>query len=296
MPKTYRDLVGQGDDSHIVEQLAQHAARLSARLASVQHVIAVMSGKGGVGKSCLTANLAAALTMQGKRVGVVDADINGPTLATMLGARKQSLQMRDGAVMPAIGAAEIKVMSMDLMLPRDDAPVKWQTVGGLADERYVWLGMMELNVLREMIADTAWGELDYLLVDLPPGPERFPNVAKLIPRLETIVVTIPTEISHLVVSKSVTLAKETGARLIGLVENMTGYVCPHCGELGPLFGNESPMNAERVGIPFLGAVPFDHRIAESADRGIPFVLEHRDTVAGSAIMQIAAKIIHEERE
>src|SRR5205809_5240373 len=192
MPKTYRDLVGQGDDSHIVAQLTQHAAQLTARLASVRHVVAVMSGKGGVGKSSLTANLAAALAMQGKQVGVVDADINGPTQAKMLGARQQHLQVANGAVLPAIGAGGIKLMSMDLMLPRDDAPVKWQTSGGLADEAYVWLGMMELNVLREMLSDTAWGELDYLFLDLPPGPERFPNVAKLVPQVETIVVTIPT--------------------------------------------------------------------------------------------------------
>ncbi|MBI4788877.1 MAG: P-loop NTPase [Chloroflexi bacterium] len=286
MPKTYRDLAGYGDDSRIVEQLAQHRARLTARLASVRHVIAVMSGKGGVGKSSLTANLAAALTMQGKRVGAVDADINGPTLAKMLGARQQSLRIAGGAVMPALGAAGVQVMSMDLMLPRDDTPVKWQTSGGLADEQYVWLGMMEINVLREMISDTTWGELEYLLLDLPPGPERFPNVAKLVPGLDTIVVTIPTAISQLVVSKSVTLAKETGAHLIGYVENMAGYVCPHCGQVGALFGDGTPA----LGIPFLGAVPFDHRLAESADRGIPFVLEHPDTVAGRAIARIAQVI------
>ncbi len=292
MPKTYRDLVGQGDDSHIVEQLTQHAARLAARLASVRRVIAVMSGKGGVGKSSLTANLAAALTMQGKQVGVVDADINGPAQAKMLGARQQTLSITNGAIMPAIGANGIRLMSMDLMLPRDDAPVKWQTSGGLADEAYVWLGMMELNVLREMMADTAWGELDYLLLDLPPGPERFPNVAKLVPQIETMVVTIPTEVSHLVVRKSVALAKETSTRIIGLIENMAGYVCPHCGEVGPLFAKEveSQNVSEAIGIPFLGSVPFDHRLAVSADRGIPFVLEHPDTVAGRAMMQIASVI------
>ncbi len=290
MPKTYRDLAGQGDDSHVVEQLAQHAARLAARLASVRHVAAVMSGKGGVGKSSLTANLAAALAMQGKCVGVVDADINGPTLAKMLGARKQSLQIANGAVMPAVGAGGIKLMSIDLMLPRDDAPVKWQTVGGLADEAYVWLGMMEINVLREMISDTEWGALDYLLLDLPPGPERFPNVAKLVPHLQTLVVTIPTEVSHLVVRKSVALAKETDAHLIGLIENMVGYVCPHCGEVGPLFEDKSLGIAETIGIPFLGSVPFDHRLAIATDHGIPFVLEHADTVAGRAIMQIAESV------
>jgi ATP-binding protein involved in chromosome partitioning len=290
MPKTYRDLVGQGDDSHIVEQLQQHAARIAARLASIRHVIAVMSGKGGVGKSCLTANLAAALTRQGEKVGVVDADINGPTQAKMLGGRQQSLQIVNGAILPAIGAGGIKLMSMDLMLPRDDAPVKWQTSGGLADEAYVWLGMMEINVLREMISDTAWGELDCLLLDLPPGPERFPNVAKLIPQIETIVVTIPTEVSHLVVRKSVALAKETGTDLIGIIENMAGYVCPNCGEIGPLFGLESDKFAQAMNVPFLGSVPFDYRVTRSSDCGIPFVLEYPDTVAGRAITQIAEKI------
>jgi ATP-binding protein involved in chromosome partitioning len=294
MPKTYRDLVGQGDDSHVVEQLARHAERLAARLSHIQHVVAVMSGKGGVGKSSLTANLAAAFTTQGKRVGVVDADINGPTQAKMLGARQQTLHIADGAVMPAIGAGGVKVMSMDLMLPRDDAPVKWQTAGGLADEAYVWQGLMEFNVLREMLADTAWGELDYLLLDLPPGPERFPNVAKLIPQIETIVVTIPTEVSQLIVRKSIALAKETGARLIGLIENMSGYVCPHCGEVGPLFNDHKPDFSEKSGLLdellLLGSVPFDHRLAACADRGIPFVLEYPESVAGRAITHIAEKI------
>ena len=289
MPKTYHDLVGQGDDSHVVAQLTEHALRLAARLASVRRIVAVMSGKGGVGKSSLTANLAAALALQGKQVGVVDADINGPTQAKMLGARQQHLQVANGAVLPAIGAGGIKLMSMDLLLPRDDAPVRWQTSGGLAEETYVWRGMMEINVLRELMGDTAWGELDYLLLDLPPGPERFPNVAKLVPQVEAIVVTIPSDVSHLVVRKSVALAREATTHLIGLIQNMAGYVCPHCGEVGPLFGRNGAGEklAEAMGMPLLGSVPFDYRLSESADCGMPFVLEHRDTAAGHALMQIA---------
>jgi ATP-binding protein involved in chromosome partitioning len=289
MPKTYRDLTGQGDGSRVVEQLALHAARLSARLSSIARIVAVMSGKGGVGKSSLTANLAAALAAQGKRVGVVDADINGPTQAKMLGVGQQTLQIVDGAVVPATGAGGIAVMSLDVMLPHDDAPVIWRTVSGVTDDAFVWRGMTEFNALREMMADTAWGELDYLLLDLPPGPDRLPNVARLIPGIETIVVTIPTEVSQLVVRKSVALANEAGARWVGLIENMAGYACPHCGQVGPLFGEPQGSSVLNT-IQFLGSVPFDSRLAACADRGIPFVIAHPEAVAAQAIAKIAGSV------
>lgn len=291
MTKTYRDLVGQGDSSHVAEQLAQNAARLNARLASVDRVIAIMSGKGGVGKSCLTANLAAALTLHGRRVGVVDADIHAPALGVMLGVRQQSLSLVNGGVAPAIGAGGIKVMSMALFLPRADAPLQWRSVGGLADEAYIWQGAMELNTLREMLADTVWDELDYLLLDLPPGPERFPNVAKLVPRVETIVVTIPTLVSQQIVGKAVELARNTAARLLGLIENMAGYVCPHCTHVGPLF-DANVHRTPLLNIPLLGMVPFDARLAAGADRGIPFVLEYPNSSAGQAILHIAERILN----
>jgi ATP-binding protein involved in chromosome partitioning len=268
---------------------AQHA-RLRARLGGVRHVVAVVSGKGGVGKSSITANLAAALRARGLAVGALDADLNGPTLAKMLGVRGQRLRVGADGVAPARTADGIAVLSMDLLLPSDAAPVVWDAP--TQAEAHTWRSSMEGTVLREFLADTAWGALDVLLLDLPPGADRLPTVAGLLPGLTgAVVVTIPSEVSHLVVEKSLTLAREAGARVLGLVENMAGYTCPACGEVGPLFeGPGGERVAARAGVPFLGAVPFDPGLARAADRGRPFVLTDPDRPAGRALRDLAARV------
>jgi ATP-binding protein involved in chromosome partitioning len=284
--------LGAGDDSRIVDQIVEQHRRLTARLANVRRTIAVMSGKGGVGKSAITANLAAALAIQGFAVGAVDADINGPSLARMLGTRGQRLETRHDAVQPAIGAADIKVMSMDLLLPADETPVVWEHAGGLAGDTHVWRGILEANTLREFLADTDWGMLDFLFLDLPPGPDRFSTVAQMLPTLDgVIVVTIPSAVSHLVVKKAVSIAQALNVSLTGLVENMASYVCQVCGSVQPLFPDAGTQGmAEALGLPYLGAMPFDPRMAEAGDRGIPFVLEHEETPAGKVLVKIAATL------
>jgi len=283
------------DKSNILGQVLAQRERVASRLAHVKRVIAVMSGKGGVGKSALTANLAAALAMQGKAVGVVDADLNGASAAAMLGARGQKLEIAPDGVRPAIGVCDVRVMSMDLFLPDDDTPVRWQHPGGLAADAFVWRGSMEANALREFISDTEWGELDYLLLDLPPGADRFDTVARLVPQLAdpstggALVVTIPSQVSHLVVRRAIVAAREAGAHLIGLIENMAGYVSESGDVIGELFPNgRGAAFADQVGVPHLGQVPFDPRLARETDAGRPFVLEHADSAAGRAILAIAA--------
>ena len=273
--KKYRDIVGDGG-SHIVEQVEEQQSRLKARLAAVRRVVAIVSGKGGVGKSSLTANLAAAFAGQGAAVGILDADLNGPSIAKMLGVRGRTLKITEAGVEPPRSAQEIRVMSMDLLPPSDETPVTWEAAGQA--EAHVWRGNMEANALREFLADTAWGALDLLLLDLPPGTDRLSTVAGLVPSLSgTVLVTIPTEVSHLVVKKSVTVARATGAPVLGLVENMAGLFEGASGEA----------LAVEFGIPFLGRVPFDSRLAAAADVGVPFVMEHADTPAGRALLQIA---------
>jgi ATP-binding protein involved in chromosome partitioning len=151
---------------------------------------------------------------------------------------------------------------------------------------------MEGTALREFLTDTAWGALDLLLIDLPPGSDRLPTLLDLLPGLTgAVVVTIPSEVSHLVVRRAMTLARERGARLLGLIENMAGYVCPTCGAVGPLFdGPGGEATAVRHGLPFLGRVPFDPRLAAAADRGRPFVLEHGETPAGRVLDAIAGAL------
>jgi ATP-binding protein involved in chromosome partitioning len=287
--KGYRDIVGDGG-SNIVGQVAAQHARLAARMASIRASVAVVSGKGGVGKSSVTANVAGVLAARGLAVGVLDADLNGPSMGKMLGVRGQVLRVDAGGVRPAVSADGIRVLSMDLLLPGDDTPVVWEAP--TQAEAHTWRGSMEGTALREFLADTAWGPLDLLLIDLPPGADRLPMLLDLLPGLTgAVVVTIPSAVSHLVVRRAMTLARERGARLLGLVENMAGYACPACGAVGPLFdGPGGEVTAAQHGVPFLGRVPFDPRLAAAADRGRPFALEHADTPVGQALGALAAAL------
>ena len=278
MPKRYRDITGDGG-SNIVGQVEAQAARLRARLAGVKAIIAVVSGKGGVGKSSVTANLAGAFTLDGLRVGVLDADLNGPSMAKMLGVRGGKLVVQDGAVEPPRSALGVKVMSMDLLLPSDAAPLTWDAP--TQDEAHTWRGTMEANALREFLADTDWGELDVLLLDLPPGTDRLHTVASLVPVLAGIVVvTIPSDVSQLVVRRSLTVAAQSRAPVLGLVENMAG--------LFP--GPDAEVLAKDAGTPFLGRIPFDAALASAADRGEAFVASFPDHAAAIALRAIATSI------
>jgi len=280
------------DKSNVLGQVLAQRESVSARLAQIRRVVAVMSGKGGVGKSALTANFAAALAMQGKAVGVLDADIHGASAAAMLGARGQRVILRPEGARPAVGVAGVRVMSMDLFLEDDNSPVAWRHPGGLAADTYVWRGTLEANALREFLADTDWGILDLLLIDMPPGADRFETLLRLVPGLSgALVITIPSQISHLVVRRAIAAAKEAGAHLLGLVENMAGLADP--GEQGlkirELFSHgRGEAFAAEVGVTYLGQVPFDSRLARTTDAGRPFVLEHAESAAGRAILAIAA--------
>jgi len=276
--KRYKDIAGDGG-SNIAQQVGEQQARLQARLAEVRAVVAVVSGKGGVGKSSITANLAACWALEGRRVGVLDADLNGPTMATMLGVRGRRLVVGADGVTPPEGALGIRVMSMDLLLPSDDTPLVWEAP--TQAESHTWRGAMEANALREFLADTAWGALDVLLLDLPPGTDRLVTIAGLLPVLSgTVVVTIPSDVAHLVVRKSITIAAQTKAPVLGLVENMTGlFPGPSGAEL-----------AREAGIPFLGAVPFDPALAAAADLGEPLVASAPTCDAARSLLAIAAAV------
>ncbi len=286
--KTYKELPNDAG-SNIIGQVTAQSDRLQRRLASVKRTVAVMSGKGGVGKSLITANLATALTLQGNAVGVVDADINGPTLAKMLGVRSAALTYTDSGVIPAVTLLGTKVISMDLLLAEDAAPVIWNA--HTQKDAFTWRSTMEVGALREFIGDTEWGTLDYLLLDLPPGTDRLPNVAELIPDLGgVVVVTIPSEVSQLIVKKSVTMAQDIlNIPIIGVVENMASYVCQHCGESEPLFSaGETTDTAFRQRV--LGRVPFDPRLTRAGDTGAIYLAEHADAPARTALMQVAEQV------
>lgn len=286
--KTYEELPNDAG-SNIIGQVTAQMNRLQRRLASVKHTVAIMSGKGGVGKSALTANLATALTLKGSTVGVVDADINGPTLAKMMGVRNATLEYTPAGVKPAITELGTKLISMDLLLAEDDAPVLWNA--HTQKDAFTWRSTMEVGALREFVADTEWGTLDYLLLDLPPGTDRLPNVAELIPDLGgVVVVTIPSEVSQLIVKKSVTMARDIlKVPIIGVVENMAFYVCQHCGEQEPLFSTDETLDTAFQQA-LLGSVPFDPRLARSGDSGTLYLDEYPDTLASEVLMEVAEKV------
>jgi ATP-binding protein involved in chromosome partitioning len=273
--KRYRDIVGDGG-SDIVGQVEAQQARLGARLSDVRAIVAVVSGKGGVGKSSITANLAGAFALAGARVGVLDADLNGPSMATMLGVRGRTLIVGADGVEPPAGALGIRVMSMDLLLSGDAAPLTWDAPSQA--EAHTWRGTMEANALREFLADTAWGALDVLLIDLPPGADRLATITGLVPALSgTVIVTIPSDVSRLVVRKSITVARSAGAPVLGLIENMAGMF--------PGTGGEAL--ARESGVPFLGLVPFDPALTTAADRGEPYVVSAPVAPAARALTAIA---------
>lgn len=285
--KTYNDLPNDGG-SDIAGQVTRQANRLEERLRSVRYTVAIMSGKGGVGKSSITANVASALAMRGNSVGVLDADINGPSIAKMIGVRGAKVDYGSDGVKPAVSPLGVRVMSMDLFLKDDETPVLWEAQ--TQKDAFTWRGTMEISALREFLSDTEWGVLDYLLIDLPPGTDRLPNLVDLLPTLGgTVVITIPSEISQLVVKKSLTMATELlNTPVIGLVENMAAYVCADCGRTEDLFpsGNTEEM-ARQFEVPFLGQIPFDPRISMAADNGNVFVEKYTDTAASHSITEVA---------
>jgi ATP-binding protein involved in chromosome partitioning len=276
--KRYRDIEGDGG-SDVVGQVGAQLARLRRRLEPIRFVVAVVSGKGGVGKSTITGGLACAFALGGRRVAVLDADLNGPSMAKILGVRGARLSMTAAEVEPPAGILGVRVMSMDLLLPGDAAPLVWDAP--TQAEAHTWRGTMEANALREFLADTAWGALDVLVLDLPPGTDRLATVVSLVPGLAgTILVTIPSDLSQLIVRKSITVARGSGVPVLGLVENMAG--------LFP--GPDAETLAHEADIPFLGAVPFERELALAADRGEPFVATRADSPAARALRGIAARV------
>jgi ATP-binding protein involved in chromosome partitioning len=251
--RTYREVTGD-DRSQLGAQVAAQRRRVEERLRGVARVVAIMSGKGGVGKSYVTAALAGGLARRlGGGVGVLDADLASPTTGRLLDAQGP-LRVDEDGVHPARGRDGVVVCSMDLLLD-DGAPLAWREP---SSERFVWRGTLEAGALREFLSDVVWGELDVLLVDLPPGTDRLDDLTELVPALAgAIAVTIPSEESRRSVERAMRRASEAGVCLLGVIENMSGYACTCCGAIGALHeGNAGARLAEAFGVPLLHRLPF----------------------------------------
>jgi ATP-binding protein involved in chromosome partitioning len=275
--RTYKDVPGDGGSDVLGQVLAQRE-RLAARLGSVKRLVAVMSGKGGVGKSTVAAGLAAALAARGDRVALLDADLNGPSIPRILGLPHAAPRLLEDGMAPVEGPFCVAVMSTGFFLGQQAEPMRYE---GPQDDAFTWRATAEATTLRELLANTAWGARDWLLVDMPPGSERLPNVLALLPNLAgAIVVTLGSAVSLGVVARSVTAARERGVRMLGLVENMAGARCTSCGSVTPLFGRPGAAReaAEAMGVPFLGEIPFEHEVAARLEAGRPMILSRDEPV------------------
>ena len=230
---------------------------------SVKHVVLVLSGKGGVGKSTVAANLALAFSNHGYQTGLLDLDIHGPDIPKMLGIEEAHLTSYDQKhIEPVQVTGTLGVISMAFLLPEKTTPV-------------IWRGPMKMGAIRQFLEDVNWGDLDYMVVDLPPGTgDEALTIAQLAPNIAgVVVVTTPQEVAILDISKAVRFVQQIGLPVIGIVENMSGLVCPHCGESIDLFGSGGGERAAKdLGVPFLGSIPLDPEMRKAADEGRPYIL------------------------
>ncbi len=276
------DLAEREDVLNPWEQKDKQMELIKERMREVKHKIAVISGKGGVGKSLVTVNLATALAVNSeeRRVAILDADLTGPCVPKMMGLKGQRLDVGPVGIAPVKGPEGVGVVSMDFLLPTDDSPV-------------IWRGPLKMGAIRQFLGEVAWGPLDYLLVDLPPGTgDESLSILQLLPEMDgVIIVTIPSEVSQAVVKKAVTFARKMGVPVFGIIENMAGLVCPHCGETINVFSEGGGARiAEEMGVELLGSIPIDPRISMDSDEGTPFILRHPDSPAAKSFMDLVDKI------
>lgn len=254
--------------------------KIEKRLEKIKYKIAIMSGKGGVGKSTSTGGIAYALQMQGRKVGVLDSDFYGPSMATIMGVFGQTMNVGPDGLLPLVNAQGIKVASV-------------ASVMGEAD--YVtWMGDQIRWALYTFLGNTEWGEIDYLLIDLPPGTgEETLNVLKSIRGLSGgVIVTIPSEVSQIVVGRGISLCQQAGTRILGLIENMGTMTCPNCSaDINVFMIGGGKRVAEKTGINFFGNVPLDRRVSEACDEGVPYMVKYPDSLAAQRYVEIAKEII-----
>jgi ATP-binding protein involved in chromosome partitioning len=263
-----------------MEKASFDNSKITKNLSKIKHKIIVLSGKGGVGKSTVSVNLALTLSEKNYKVGILDSDLHGPSIPKMLGIEDERPVPTDTGFNPVLLSPNLKVMSIGFLLKDKDSPV-------------IWRGPLKMGAIKQFIGDCNWGELDYLIVDLPPGTGDEPlSIAQLIPNCDgTVIVTTPQDVALVSVRKSITFVKKMNMPIIGIVENMSGFNCPHCGKNINIFktGGGSKISKD-FNVPFLGKVPLDAEIVETGDTGEPFVVKNKKSDTTKAFIGIVENI------
>lgn len=270
---------GQPDKMAEMQRIKEQL-EMQETLYNIRHKIVVLSGKGGVGKSSVAANLSVSLSRAGLKTGLLDTDLHGPSIPTLLGLDSRIPVKDEKRIEPASFSDTLKVMSIGLLLDNQS-------------EALVWRGPAKHGVIKELLGSVVWGELDYMVVDCPPGTGDEPlSIIQLLQNVDgAIIVTTPQDLALVDVRKSVTFCRHLNLPVIGIIENMSGYACPHCGKGVDIFksGGGEKLAAE-MGVPFLGRIPLDPAMVSAGDEGKPCIGEKRDTPAAVAMEEIFAKV------
>jgi Mrp family chromosome partitioning ATPase len=254
---------------------------LAEKLGRIRHKILVLSGKGGVGKSTVAVNIAVALALEGKTVGLLDVDIHGPSVPQLLNLHEAPGPSDGGGIEPLAFGDNLKVMSIGFLLPPGDAPV-------------IWRGPMKMGVIKQFLRDVNWGDLDFLVIDSPPGTGDEPlSICQLVPDAAgAVVVTTPQKLSIVDVKKSIQFCSRLGYKILGVVENMSGFACPHCSKTTDVFraGGGEEM-AREMDVPFLGRIPIDPAVVQAGDEGKPFLYFYSETETGKVFRKVIEPIL-----